>query len=89
MRHILCFREHGHLGCLQMGVFSMEAGGMRAVEDLSAQFLASRSSSSVSSALTVTMDSARPLAMEVQVRSCWQVTQVQLLAGNTGTAAGG
>uniref|UniRef100_A0A7S3QXW9 RecA family profile 1 domain-containing protein n=1 Tax=Dunaliella tertiolecta TaxID=3047 RepID=A0A7S3QXW9_DUNTE len=61
----------------EMGVFSMEAGGMRAVEDLSAQFLASRSTSSVSSALTVTMDSARPLAMEVQALVTSQPPQSQ------------
>jgi len=53
-----------------MGVFSMDSGGMRAVENLSEQFLASRSTSSVSSALTVTLDSSRPLAMEVQVCVC-------------------
>jgi len=31
-----------YLNCAQMGVFAMDSTGMRAVEDLSAQFLASR-----------------------------------------------
>ena len=54
----------------EVGVFSMEEAGLRAVPNPSAMFLSQRSgvpsTSSVSSGVTVIMEGSRPLLMEVQ-----------------------
>ena len=54
---------------LQVGVFAMEEGGLRAVPNPSALFLSGRAegdAAAVSSGVTVVMEGTRPLLMEVQ-----------------------
>lgn len=52
---------------MQVGVFRMDPAGLHAMDNPSAHFLSARSASAVSSAVAVTMDGTRLLAMEVQV----------------------
>ncbi len=57
-----------------VGVFEMTAGGMRAVENPSAAFIAERAAGAVGSAVVPTMEGSRPLLVEVQALTSPAVT---------------
>lgn len=64
---------------LQIGVFTMDEGGLNPVENPSALFLSDRTQAKgVSSAVSVTMEGTRPLLVEVQALCTRSHTQVRL-----------